>query len=170
MVALMARTTRWERTIDEYEGAILKANDHFVLLASIAEGETVGRVRFNWQALHPSTTAADGTGFVIASGISVVPAGTLTSALDQPFTEPGSDWLWWEAGILQPIYVADVANGDQEIDVFPVGDCIRDARAQRQADVGGSDVWFMTQTSTLSPGQCDHYLSIGASVLVIEAA
>lgn len=155
--------------IGEYTEGVLKANQHFFQLGSLADGETLGRVRFTWQATHPSNTAADGAGFVIASGINVVPAGTSTGSMDYPFDNPSADWVWWEAGILQPMFVGDATTPAQELDVYPFGDVNRDTRAQRIADTGGSDVWFQTQTSNLSAGQCDHYLTVSASLLVLLA-
>lgn len=89
--------------------------------------------------------------------------------MDYPFDNPNGDWVWWEAGILQTPASAFDGTDYFEVDAYPVGDLNRDARAQRIADVGGSDVWFQTQTSNLSAGQCDHYLTVSASLLVLLA-
>jgi len=149
---------------------VAKANQHFYQLGTMDEGETLTRIRFCWQATHPSTTAADAAGFVVAQGILVVPSGTAEGSLPDVFDEPNEPYVWWEAGIFQPMFVADNGSGDQELDVYPFGDLNRDARAQRVADTGGSDIWFLTSTSSLSPGQCDHYLSVSASMLIILPA
>lgn len=170
MVALMARPTEWRRFLGEYTEGVLKANQHIVKIATLDEGETIGRIRFTWQATHPTSTGLDAAGFFVASGINVVPLGTSTGAIDYPYDDPNGDWLWWEAGIFQTIYFPFDGTDFFELDVYPTGDCVRDARAQRQADVGGSDVYFQTQTSTLSPGQCDHYLTVATSMLVILPA
>lgn len=155
--------------IGEYTEGVLKANQHFFQLGSLADGETLGRVRFTWQATHSTDQPFDGAGFVVASGINVVPAGTSTGSMDYPFDNPSADWVWWEAGILQTPAAAYNGTDYFEVDAYPVGDLNRDARAQRVADVGGSDVWFQTQTSNLSSGQCDHYLTVSASLLVLLA-
>jgi hypothetical protein len=46
---------------------------------------------------------------------------------------------------------------------------VRDCKAQRKADASGSDVYFITDTTSLSTGQVDHYLSLTSSMLVILA-
>jgi len=166
----VARATEWRRNIGEYTEGVLKANQHFYQMGSMDEGETLTRIRFNWQATHPSNTAADAAGFIVAQGILVVPSGTLQAALPDVFDEPNEPYVWWEAGQFQPMFVGSPGDFTGELDVYPYGDLQRDCRAQRVADVGGSDIWFLTSTSPLSPGQCDHYLSLSASMLIILPA
>jgi hypothetical protein len=165
----MARAVEWRRYREEYTEAILKSNFHYVKIGSIAEGETLTRIRFTWQATHPAGTAADAAGFLVCQGILVVPSGTLEAALPEPFTDFDEPWVWWEGGIFQPLPTQDMGSGDTELDAYPVVDLQRDAKAQRVADAGGSDIWFITATSLLSPGQCDHYLTVACSILVILA-
>jgi hypothetical protein len=166
----VARAVEWRRNIGEYTEGVLKSNQHLYQLGSMDEGETLTRIRFTWQATHSTTTAADGLGFVIAQGILVVPSGTLEAALPDVYDEPNEPYVWWEAGMFQPMLVGNGSSGPYEVDVYPFGDLQRDTRAQRVADVGGSDIWFLTSTSPLSPGQCDHYLSVSASMLIILPA
>jgi len=170
MVALMARATEWRRVVGEYVEAVTKANQHFFQLPSIDEGETIGRIRFTWQAQFSVSTTAEGIGLAVVAGIIVVPAGTSTGAMPYPNDNPDADWLWWEAGFYQSMKVGVSNTSQGEVDCYPTGDCVRDARAQRKADVGGSDVWFQTQNTGLASGQTDHYLSVAASMLVILPA
>jgi hypothetical protein len=170
MVALMARATEWRRVVGEYVESVTKANQHFFQLPSIDEGETIGRIRFTWQAQFSASTSAEGVGLGVAAGIIVVAAGTSTGAMPYPNDNPDADWLWWEFGLYQPMLVGHTEATIGEIDAFPTGDCTRDARAQRKADVGGSDVWFQTQNTGLASSQTDHYLSVAASMLVILPA
>lgn len=163
----MARPTEWRRLIGEYVEGATKSNQHFLQLPSIDEGETLGRLRLTFQALHDDDVLFSGGGLVVAFGVNVVPAGTSTGAMDYPADNPSADWVWWEAGILQPSLAVRYSTFDFEVDVYPTGDCLRDVRAQRKADVGGSDVWFQSQTTSLSPGQSDHYLTVNVSMLVI---
>lgn len=165
----MARSTEWRRHVDEYANAIAKANTHIVQLPSLVVGETIGRIRFSWQATHSTATPFDAAGFMVGAGITVVPSGFDPGSLPFPLANPDADWMWWEAGIFQT--PAAVVNSGTffEVDAYPTGDCIRDCKAQRKADGTGSDVYFITDTTTLSTGQCDHYLSMAASMLVILA-
>lgn len=165
----MARSTEWRRFVNEYVEGASKANQHFVQLPSIDEGETIGRIRFTWQAQFSASTTAEGMGLGLAAGIIVVDAGTSTGAMPYPNDNPDADWLWWEFGLFQAMRVGISSATVGEIDCYPTGDCIRDARAQRKAAVGGSDVWFQTQTTGLADSQTDHYLSVAASMLVILA-
>lgn len=168
-VDLMARATEWRRTIGEYVEGASVANQHFKKICVLDEGETIERIRFTWQAGHATSTGLDASLFVVAAGINVVPLGTSTGSIEYPITNPNGDWLWWEGGIFQTIYFPWDGTNFFEVDVYPTGDCIRDAKARRKADVGGSDVWFQTQTTTLSSGQCDHYLTVVTSTLVLLA-
>jgi len=165
----MARATEWRRQVDEYANSVTKSNTHIVALPSIAAGETIGRIRFVWQAMHDSAQPFDGSGFVVGAGITVVPDGFDPGLLPFPVANPDADWMWWEAGILQPIFGSTKSSTFFELDTYPVNDCIRDCKAQRKADVSGSDVYFITDTTSLSTGQCDHYLSLTSSMLVILA-
>lgn len=165
----MARATEWRRFYNEYVEGATKANQHFLQLPGLADGETLARIRFNWQALHTTPNTFDGAGFAIAMGINVEPAGTSTGAMPYPYDNLDAPWVWWEAPILQSQLGSDSTGAIQEQDVAPAFDTYRDARAQRIADSGGSDIWFQTQTSALSFGQCDHYLTVTGSMLVLLA-
>jgi len=165
----MARATEWRRQVDEYANSVAKTNTHIVLLPSIAEGETIGRIRFVWQAMHDSAQPFDASGFMVGAGITVVPDGFDPGSLPFPLANPDADWMWWEAGIYQPYFGTTKSSTFFELDVYPLNDCIRDCKAQRKADVGGSDVYFITDTTALNPAQSDHYLSLSTSMLVILA-
>jgi hypothetical protein len=166
----MARPTEWRRFFNEYVEGATKSNQHFLQLPGLNEGETLGRIRLNWQALHTSPNTFDGAGFAIAMGINVEVAGTGTGSMPYPQDDPNAPWVWWEAPILQSQLGSDNTGLVQEQDVAPAYDTYRDVRAMRKADIGGSDVWFQTQTSNLSFGQCDHYLTVTGSMLIILEA
>jgi len=169
MVALMARATEWRRDIGEYVEGASKANQHFHKIGILDEGETIGRLRLTFQALHDDTVLFSGAGMVVAFGVIVVPLGTSTGSQPYPVTNPNADWLWWECGIFQPAMATDEGTNEFELDVYPTWDCLRDVKAQRKADVGGSDVWFHSQNTSLSPTQSSHYLSVNTSMLVLLA-
>jgi len=166
----MARPTEWRRQIDEYANAVAKQNLHVVQWPSIDEGETIGRIRFGWQATHSTDQPFDAAGFVVVSGITVVPSGFDPGELPFPFSNPDADWMWWETGIFQTPSTSGSDPDFFEVDAYPVGEIQRDVKSQRKSDVGGSDVYFIVQSSDLSSGQSDFYLTVGTSMLIILPA
>jgi len=166
----VARATEWRRQIDEYANDVAKQNLHIVQWPSIDPDETIGRIRFGWQATHSTDQPFDAAGFVVVSAIIVVPAGLDPIELPSPVTDPNEDWMWWETGVFQTPAAVVSDSSFFEVDSYPVGDLQRDVRSQRKADVSGSDVYFIAQSTTLSAGQSDFYLSVGVSMLVILPA
>jgi len=86
------------------EGASV-ANQHFYQLPSIAEGETITRIRFYYQAQHVAGNVGAAAGFLLPVGIIVVPAGTSTGSLPYPYDDPDADWLWWSAEPFVPLSI-----------------------------------------------------------------
>jgi len=165
----MARATEWRRFVNEYVESASKTNQHFLQLPGLLDGETLARIRLNWQCLHSTSNAADGTGLAVCMGINVEPAGTSTGSMPYPYDNPDAPWVWWEAPFFQPKLVSDSTGAIAEEDMAPAYDTYRDVRAMRVADSGGSDIWFQTQTSAFAYGQSDHYLSVTGSMLVLLA-
>lgn len=163
----MARPTEWRRQIDEYANSVAKQNLHVVQWPSIDVGETIGRIRFSWQATHSSDQPFDSAGFVVVSGIIVVPAGLDPIELPFPFDSPNEDWMWWETEVFQVSASSYDGSGYFEVGAAPTVNLQRDCRAQRRADVSGSDVYFIAQSSDVSAGQSNFYLSVATSMLVI---
>jgi len=166
----MARPTEWRRQIDEYANLVAKQNLHVVQWPSIDADETIGRIRFSWQATHSTDQPFDAAGFVVVTGIIVVPAGLDPIELPFPFDSPNEDWMWWETEVFQTPAAVVSDSTFFEVDAAPTGNLQRDCRAQRKADVSGSDVYFIAQSSSLSAGQSDFYLSVATSMLVILPA
>jgi len=166
----VARPTEWRRFIGEYVESASVLNLHAYQLPSIDFGETFTRLRFVWQAQHVAPGPGDGAGLAVAAGLMMVEAGQPITDFDGPATGPDQDWVWWEAGLYQSMLVSDTMGVTQELDVYPVGDCIRDCKAQRKALADGSDFWFVTENTTLAQTQTAHYLSITGSMLVLLEA
>lgn len=170
ILASMARPTEWRRFVHEYVEGATKSNAHDLQLPSLAAGETLARIRFNWQALHSTPNAADATGLTVCMGIIVIASDVEIGTVPRPYDGLDEDWVWWEAPFFQPRLVSDSSGAVKEEDMAPAYDTYRDARAMRVADPLGSDVWFFTQTSDLAFGQSDHYLSVTGSMLVLLPA
>lgn len=155
---------------EEYVNSASFGNLQILKIADLAEGETLARIRFNWQAIHSVAGPFNASGFAVAFGILVVPAGTDPEFMPHPYEQLDADWLWWEAPIYQSQLGADSDGVVVENDMAPAVTQYRDARAMRKADVGGSDVYIQSQTSFLSSAQSDHYLTFTGSLLVLLAA
>jgi hypothetical protein len=162
----VARATEWRRFIDEYDDSAAAINWHKYQLPSLSEGETFTRLRMTWQAQHVAPGPGDAAGMVVVLGVIVVPAGTGSGGLFGPATSIDQDFVWWESGIFQSMLVSDTMGVTQELDVYPVGDCLRDVKAMRKADIGGSEVWLQTENTSLAPSQTTHYLTVSGSMLV----
>lgn len=161
----------WRRAISEFTD-LSESNGHIVQGAFLAPGETLTRMRLSWVAYHTSTSPADGVGFSIAFGAIVLPESSTAADVPNPFDSPNEDWVWWESGFMTPLtLMSNASNLVNEIDVSPPdAGRERDVRAQRMADpVEGSRVWFITGTSTLSPGQATHWFSLSYSIGVLVA-
>ena len=162
---------RWPRAIAEFAD-VSSSNGHTVPGAFLAPGETLTRMRLSWVAYHTATSPADGVGFSIAFGAIVLPESSTAADVPHPFDSPNEDWVWWESGFMTPRTLkSDTSDIVNEIDISPAdAGRERDVRAQRMADpVEGSRVWFITGTSTFSPGQTDHWFSLSYSIGVLVA-
>lgn len=165
----MARPGRWERFVGEYVNSATSLNHHEVLMATMEEGETLTRIRFQWQAQHAGEFAAHGTGFVVAAGIINLPL-TGGFPVPDPAEFPNDPWIWWNGSILQT--TISFLGSDENvvnIDSAPRAADEVDVRAQRSASPAGDGIYFSTGTTDLSPTQCDHYLSVTASMFILEA-
>lgn len=159
----------WRRAAAEFVDGN-ESNGHVVQGSHLNPGETLTRIRMSWVAYHTAEVPASGVGFAIALGVIVLPDPSGVIDVPEPFDFPNADWVWWEAGWMTPRPVMSF-NGVavNEIDVSPPdAGRERDVRAQRKADpVNGSTVWFRSGTSTLSPTQTRHWLSLSYSIGVL---
>jgi hypothetical protein len=162
----MAKTPSWQRVTAEYADSANINNAFNVFMTAVPAGTTVTRVRFIWQAQHVDDVLGEAAGFQVAAALHLIPAATDVDDVDGPWIDPNQDFLWWEAPIYGPFpaFLKTTTNGQTEI--CPLDQQARDARAQRLAAVD-SILYFRTETSTLSPGQSEHYLSMSASVLLL---
>lgn len=159
----------WRRAVFEFAD-VSQTNGHTIQGPGLNPGETLTRIRMSWVAYHTATSPADGVGFSIAFGAIVLPDPSTAADVPGPFDLPNADWVWWESGFMTPkTLMSNQTNLVNEIDVSPPdAGRERDVRAQRLADpVNGSTVWFRTQSSTFSPGQSTHWLSLSYSVGVL---
>jgi hypothetical protein len=165
----MARATEWRRFTGEYVNSAASLNHHEVLMTTLSPGETLARIRFQWQAQHSSEFAMHGTGFLIAAGIINLPL-TGSFPVPDPYEFPDDPWIWWNAPIMQTaVSYTDPTGNINNLDVAPLPSQEIDVRAQRMASPAGDGVYFSTGTSTLSTSQSTHYLSVSASCLVLLA-
>lgn len=166
----MARATEWRRSFHEYANGATEISGHNVVLCELADGETLTRVRFQWQAQHASNFAAHGAGMMVAAGIITVPKlGGFP--IPEPILHRDDPWIWWNGSIFETVVSFEDAGGTiTNLDCAPARVQEVDVRAQRTATPGGDFVYFLTGTSTLSPTQSTHYLSVSASCLVMLPA
>lgn len=160
----MARRTEWRRTLVTYADGATSAPTHQVKLADIAPGETVGRIRFSyWYGQYNSEVAFLGQGIGIALGIQLYDGSLPT---DFPDTAPNADWMWWEMDTLG-VEVFDRIVQNQLVNTLsgPLDKAQRDVKAQREARDTTHSLWL--QTAAQDRNQGSHYLTVGASVLVI---
>lgn len=160
----MARATEWRRTLVTYADGATSAPTHQVKLCDVAPGETVTRVRFSyWMGQYNSEVAFLGTGIGFALGIQLY-AGSLPT--DNPATVPNADWMWWEMETLQTD-VFDRIDPNRIVNTLtgPLDPAPRDVKAQREARDTPHTLWL--QTAAQDTNQGSHYLTVGASVLVI---
>lgn len=162
----MAKTPSWQRVAVEYAGAAAYTNKFDVFLCDVPLGTTVTRVRFIWQAQHVDTVVGEAAGFQVAAAIHMLPASTSVGTVDGPWIDPNQDFMWWEAPIYGPLPAMTDGSNYGTTEICPLDQQARDAKAQRLASVA-STLYFRTETSTLSPGQSEHYLTVSASVLLL---
>lgn len=164
----MPRATEWRRGAVAYVEDTADFERH-QLLCSLAEGETLTRVRFRYQLQHVAQFPADALGIPAAVGITLSGAAAVEPPIF-PLTTPDGDWLWWEGSFPLPSNVAYEDGTINELDVWPSDAHERDGRAQRVADVGGSKVWWVAEAPADLAVQDTFYASVSWSVLVLLPA
>lgn len=162
----MARQSEWRRTLVTYADGATSAPTHQVKLCDVAPGETVTRIRFSyWMGQYNSTAAFLGTGIGVALGIQMY-EGSLPT--DNPATVPNADWMWWE----METFSTDVFDRTPSTTLVntltgPLDPSPRDVKAQRLAGESPATLWL--QTAAQDTNQGSHYLTVGASTLVLLA-
>lgn len=166
----MARQMRWHRSPIEYASGGAYSNGFRVQGAYIDVGETLTRIRWQFLLSHVDTTAAHSLGMGVAVGAIVGPESWTAADVPGPWDFPDEDWVWWEGGFFTGELDGDSTGVVGSTGLYPREPRERDVRAQRgPAPVGGLRLWFATQTSTLSPLQSRHYLSLSYSAGILEA-
>lgn len=168
ILACMARATVWRRWSFTYIEGVADYY-HVVPLPSLAEGETLTRVRFHWQCQHVSEFPADAVGIPLGVGI-ILGAADAVTAPASPLTDPDADWLWWEAPLGTPYNVSYTSGEINEIDLWPPDQLERDVRSQRVAAAGGSTVWLVFEAPSEYSSQDVFYASASGSSLVLLPA
>lgn len=170
MLAPMARDLLWARGNVEYASGAAYSNGHVIQGPFVAEGNTLTKTWLTWYAQHVSEGPAHGVGMGVALGVIMGENGWTAADVPHPWDTPNADWLWYEPGYFMPTMLSSPAGVSDEMDVYPLDNSVkREVRAQRKGDVGGSNVWFISGTSTLSPAQSRHYLCLSYSCGILVA-
>lgn len=166
----MARTVRIERRIASFDTGGTPVR-HEVNLLPIFPGETLTRVRWQFwigQFQGAIPFAADGVQFGVALQV-YAPAEIPVQRF--PVTDPNDDWLWWE-GVTMRSDVFALRSDGSEINEMrgPIGDGIRDSKAQRGPITGVDAHFLFLQTQASVTAQGGHFLSYAVSAIILEAA
>lgn len=171
MLAPMARELIWARANYEYAGNAAYNNGQIIEGPHVADGQTLTKVWLTWYAQHVSVGPAHGVGMGLALGVIMGEPGWSAADVPGPWDNPQADWLWYEPGYFMPVLLSSPQGVTDEMDVYPLDNSVkREIRAQRKAPPGGASVWFVVQTSTLSPEQSRHYLCLSYSCGILAAA
>nr|CRY95830.1 hypothetical protein [uncultured prokaryote] len=168
ILACMARATEWRRWYGEYVDDALAHIIKFQM-PSFTSGETLTRVRYHWQAQHPSLgVAAEAPGIIIGVGIIDVPSGTAKADVPSPLSYPDVEWIAYEHTSFLPYTVISPDTYiAYELDLAPVQGGERDSRAQRVGGALGRDMWLCAE---VDQDQGVFYLSCGGSSLFLLPA
>lgn len=161
---------RWHRSALEYVNSVAYVNNQIVETAFIDEGETLTRLRWQFQCLHVDTSTAHSQGMGVAIGAIVGPESWTAADVPSPWNDPDEDWVWWEGGFFNGELDGDSTGVQGSTGLYPRSIEERDVKAQRgPAPAGGNRLWFATDTSTLSPTQSIHYLCLSYSAGILLA-
>lgn len=165
----MARDLRWHRAAIEYAQGAAYSNGFRVQGAFLDEGETLTRLRWQFQCYHVDTSTAHSLGMGVAVGAIVGPESWTAANVPGPWDNTDADWIWWEGGFFNGELDGDSTGVQGSTGLYPRSLEERDVRAQRgPAPAGGNRLWFASQTSTLSPAQSTHYFSLSYSAGILE--
>ena len=166
----MARPTTWRRTADQFTAPGL-ATAHNARPVAVFEGETVGRIRLQYQwTTFPSIPFAPWgcqglLGVRVQDNLSTVPDLV-------PDDDISSDeWLWIEGvGWRGDFGAIDPVTGDPtELVTAPSDGGYRDIKAMRKVTADGA-IWLQDAMLAGTGNQGNHYLSYMLSALIILPA
>lgn len=163
----MARPTEWRRVQESF---VAPGNgvQHSTRAIAVFAGETVGRVRFQYQcSVFPSLPFAP-WGVQGVLGVRVQQNLSTTPDLDPQADISSDDWLWIEGfGWRQEFGAIDDVTGDPvELISAPADGGYRDVKAQRRVISDGA-IWLQDSTVLSGSSQGNHYLSYQLSALII---
>nr|CRY97163.1 hypothetical protein [uncultured prokaryote] len=166
----MARTTTWRRAAETYVNDAGNLVSHTTNICPLFPGETLTRVRFQyWAGSYQGDFPFLNDGITCAMSLQVYP--TEAFPINRfPVTHPDDDWLWWETFTFKTD-VFWIEAGDEISEARgPLDGGYRDCKAQRGPIPPGEAHFLVIQTQSTLSTQGAHYLSYGASALVLDPA
>lgn len=166
----MARATEWRRTWTSFVDGEQRTA-HNARTVAIFEGETVSRVRLNYQcSAFPSVPLAPWANALLF-GVWLQNDLTDVPALDLTADAGSEEWMWWEnAPWRQEAFGFRTSETDPvEVLSAPADGGYRDIKAQRVCTADGA-LWLATKGEPTGGNQTNHWLTVAVSVLVLLPA
>lgn len=162
----MARPTEWRRTGVSF-AAPGNSVQHNVRAIAVFQGETVSRIRFQYQS--SAFTAIPLAPWAVQGVLGIRVQNNLSTVPDlQAWQDMSSDeWMWLEGfGWREEVFSKDFSTGDvQELVSAPQDEGIRDIKAQRKVLADGA-IWVQDQTDPAGGNQGNHFFSFHISALI----
>lgn len=148
-----------------------KASVFAARVGDLAPGETLTRLRFNYEAAIVGVDEAfytEGINYILA--FQLYP-GSLTLPDRSPVSHPNDSWIWWESCYTRTqVWGLDKDLKQVSYAAGPPDGGIRDGKAQRRNDSGAAQTLWLQMEAAPGGAQAELFLSWAASALVIEAA
>ena len=163
----MARPTTWRRSF----GSFVNGNSgvsHSVQIAPVNAGETVTRVRLQYQWTALPSIPLGPWGVQMLMGVTLQDTTSSTLDLDLVADANSESWMWWEgapwAG--QEVFVKPGDTDPTEVLTAPLDGGYRDIKAQRICTANGY-LWLTMASDPAGGTQAQGYFSYAASTLVL---
>lgn len=138
-------------------------------VGNIQPGETLTRIRFNYEAAivgldEPFYT--EGINYVLA--FQLYP-GSLMLPDRSPVSHPDDPWIWWESCYTRTqVWGLNAAGKEVTYAAGPQDGSTRDGKAQRRNDSAGAETLWLQLEAAPGGAQAELFLSWACSALVIE--
>ena len=166
----MARPTTWRRIAVQFAPTGLAVGHDYRGIA-VFEGETVGRIHFQyqWSTLPDTPFAPWGVQGMI--GVRVQDDLSTVPTLELPQDISAEEWMWIEGvGWRGEFGAFDLTTGDPvSIMTAPSDGGYRDIKAMRKVTADGA-IWVQDSCVAGAGNQGNHYLSFFMSALIILPA
>lgn len=162
----MARPTEWRRSGVSFAPPGNSVN-HDVSAIAVFAGETVGRIRVQYQS--SAFTAIPLAPWAIQGAFGVRVQNNLNTVPDlQPWQDMSSDeWMWLEGfGWREEVFTFNPQGNEVELVSAPSDGGYRDIKAQRKVLADGA-IWVQDQTDPAGGNQGNHFFSFLISALII---